>query len=109
MRKWKPSKSARREFAQNMQNETFASNYYARKEARAENRRSTSQFDYETAGGNYIPTQYQHDFCLDHYDLFNTPEKRNAANMVMSGYSCQDKVHHDYIHIVNEIIRHNSI
>jgi hypothetical protein len=30
--KWKPSASQKREFAQNMQNEVFKTDYYARKE-----------------------------------------------------------------------------
>jgi hypothetical protein len=88
-----------------MQDPTFAAAYNERKEAKAEKRRATSQFDYAKAGGCYVPTQAQHDFCLAHIDLFTTPKEMEAANMVMSGYACNDKVHHDYIHIVNEIIR----
>ena len=54
--KWKPSKSAKREFAQNMQDSEFANAYNQRKEDRATNRRVKSAFDYNTAGGNYVPT-----------------------------------------------------
>ncbi len=49
--KWRPSKPARREFAQNMQNPDFANQYYARKEEKAEKRRASSKFDYASAGG----------------------------------------------------------
>lgn len=102
--KWKPSKSAKREFAQNMQNPEFASTYYARKEARAEKKRKTSEFDYNSAGGMYIPTRVQHDFCLAN-SPFADEKVNTAAGMVMYGFTCNEKVHHDYIHIINEKIR----
>ena len=106
--KWKPSKTARREFAQKMNNDSeFAKAYEDRKKAKAEKRRSGSSFDYETAGGFFIPTKAQHDFCLSRNDLFVTSEEANAANEVMYGYTCQEKVSHDSIHIVNEKIRKN--
>ena len=108
-RKWRPSASQRREFAQNMQDPQFAAAYYERKEARAAKRRATSKYDYNSAGGMYTPTQAQRDFCMSHMDMFDTPEKRDAANMVLFGFDCQEKVHHDYIHIVNEEIRHYSL
>jgi hypothetical protein len=103
--KWKPSKTAKREFAQNMQNPEFANDYYARKEAKADKRRSTSKFDYNSAGGNYIPTKAQHDFCFDHLYLFKEGSDFIASLSVMQGYLDQEKVHHDYIHIVNEKMR----
>jgi hypothetical protein len=107
--RWKPSASARREFAQNMQDEQFKSDYYARKQARADKRRAKSQFDYNTAGGEYKPTKEQHDqalnFLNERTDL--TPEQCNACNMVLSGYILNENVDHDYIHIVNELIRSN--
>ncbi len=105
---WKPSKSARREFAEKMNNDTeFANAYNAKKEAKAEKRRSLSKFDYQSAGGNYIPTKQQHDFCLSNFHLFVTPEQQNAANIVMYGYLYQEKISHDNIHIVNELMRSN--
>lgn len=106
--KWKPSKSARREFAQKMQNDQqFATDYYNRKSEKAEKRRAGSKFDYNTAGGSYIPTKAQHDFCLQNPDLFVTVEENQAANEVIFGYTCQEKVKHDSIHVVNEKIRTN--
>jgi hypothetical protein len=106
--KWKPSASQKREFAQNMQNEVFKTDYYARKEVKENKRRSTSKFDYNTAGGNYIPTKEQHDFCLNNMELFETSEDKTACNIVMSGYICNEKTPHDFIHIVNEK-RRNSV
>ena len=37
----------------------YSEAYYQRKEQRAEKKRSTSKFDYQTAGGEYIPTESQ--------------------------------------------------
>ena len=104
--KWKPSKSQRREFAIKMSTDNdFASQYYERKEARAERRRASSAFDYASAGGNYVPTKAQYDFVRNNFNLFATNEERNAANQVEFGYSCNEIVHHDNIHIVNEKMR----
>ena len=106
--RWKPSKSARRQFAKNMQNKEFADAYYERKEARAEKRRLGSSFDYNSAGGAYVPTQFQNESAfkfLSSKDL--TPEQTDACNQVISGYSCNEKIHHDYIHVLNELIRNN--
>ncbi len=100
--KWKPSKSQRREFAIRMQDPQEKAAYEARKEEKAQKRRAGSSFDYNKAGGFYVPTREQHDFCFDNMHLFNSPEEIDAANFVMSGYICNEKVHHDYIHIVNE-------
>ena len=106
--KWRPSATARREFAEKMNNDSeFTNAYYARKEAREQKRRSQSNFDYQTAGGNYVPTKAQYDFCFDNMHLFATSEEENAANMVMYGYTCQEKVSHDSIHIVNELMRNS--
>ncbi|MDR2291977.1 MAG: hypothetical protein LBE11_00705 [Prevotellaceae bacterium] len=106
-KKWRPSASQKREFAQNMQNPEYAAAYYKRKEERAEKRRATSKYDYGSAGGAYVPTEAQYEFCMSHMDMFDSQECE-AANMVISGYLCQDKVHHDYIHVVNEKIRQNN-
>jgi len=104
--KWKPSKAQRREFAERMATDTaYREAYYQRKEQRAEKRRSTSKFDYQTAGGEYIPTEHQNKAAFELLNLNPTPEQREACNMVLYGYSCKEKVHHDFIHIVNEYIR----
>lgn len=107
MKKWKPSKAQSREFASNMKDPEYASAYYARKEEKATRKRASSQFDYNTAGGNYTPTKTQHDFCMNNMHLFITNEEKNAANDVMYGYSCNENIHHDSIHIVNEKMRGN--
>jgi hypothetical protein len=83
--------------------------YEERKAARAEKRRATSQFDYESAGGMYVPTREQMNFCVLHMELFTIPKERDAADIVITGYVCNDKVHHDFIHIVNEKIRKYNI
>lgn len=107
--KWKPSKTARRDFAIKMQTDSdFTQQYEKRKLDRAEKRRAGSQFDYQSAGGNYVPTKFQHDKASEFLGTKElTPEQQNACNQVMFGWSCSEKVHHDYIHIVNELIRSN--
>ena len=103
---WKPSKSQKREFAQKMANDSaFKEAYEQRKLDRAEKRRKSSAFDYYSAGGHYIPTKLQHDAAFE-LSLSNpTEDQANAARMVMFGYSCNEKIHHDFIHIINEFIR----
>lgn len=107
--RWKPSKSQRREFAIRMQDPEEKAAYEERKKQKLEKNRSDSKFDYEKAGGYFVPTKEQHDFCFNHFDLFQTEEQKNAANFVMSGFACNEKVHHDFIHIVNELRRQYSI
>ena len=107
--KWKPSASQRKAFAQKMQDPAEAAAYEQRKTDKANKRRSTSQFDYEKAGGSYVPTKFQHDFCFYHPEKFVTMEEKTAMTEVMYGYSCSEKVHHDSIHIVNEKRRALSV
>lgn len=103
--KWKPSASQRREFAQRMQNPEEKAAYEKAKEEKVTKKRAGSKFDYYSAGGNYIPTQFQYNFVMNHMELFGTPEENDAINQIMYGYSNNEKIHHDYIHIVNEKIR----
>lgn len=103
--KWKPSKSQRREFAIRMQDPVEVANYEQRKLNKIEKRRANSNFDYSSAGGHYVPTKAQYDFCAVHPELFNTPTEQDALNNVSYGYLCNEKIHHDFIHIVNEKIR----
>ena len=107
-RKWRPSASQKREFAQNMKDLDFANDYHKRKEEKAEKRRSNSKFDYPTAGGSFIPTKIQYDFVMVNRDLFKTIEEETAANEVQMGYINNDKINHDYIHIVNDKMRRNE-
>lgn len=105
--KWKPSASAKRAFAERMKNPNEAAEYEQRKADRAANRRKNSQFDYNSAGGKYIPTKFQYDVAINILTMADNPteEQINAANMVTFGYSNNDKIHHDFIHIVNEYQR----
>jgi len=74
--KWKPSKSAK------------------------------SAFDYDSAGGNYIPTLAQYEKAFEFLRTKNlTVVQKSACQMILSAYILQEKIHHDQIHIVNELIR----
>ena len=106
--KWKPSATQRREFAQRMQDPKEEQAYKERKEEKAVKRREGSKFNYSSAGGNYIPTKVQYEFCMLNYSNELTEEQRTAFSQVTFGFSCQEKIHHDFIHIVNELIRSNT-
>ena len=107
--KWKPSKAQKREFAERIATDTaYSEAYPPRKEQRAETRRSTSKFDYQTAGGEYIPTEGQNKIAFELLNLNPTPEQKEACNMVLYSYSCKEKVHHDFIHLINEYIRNKK-
>jgi len=104
--KWKPTQAQRREFAERMATDTaYSDSYYQRKKKVAEKKRSASKFDYQTAGGEYIPTESQFKAAFDLLNLNPTAEQKEACNMVLYGYSCEEKVHHDFIHLINEYIR----
>lgn len=92
--KWKPNAAQRRAFALRMQDPAEREAYEQRK---AEKRKYGNW-----SQKSFIPTREQHDFCFRNLELFDSPEEQNAANIVMSGYSCSEKVHHSFIHIVNE-------
>ena len=104
--KWKPSASQRRAFAEKMQDPAKAAAYAARKSAKANKRRAGSAFNYEKAGGKYIPTQAQHNEAFRALTEDNlSPAQEEACNLVMSAFALNENVHHDHIHIVNEIMR----
>jgi len=103
--KWKPNASQRKAFAAKMQDPDEAQAYEQRKINKADRRRAGSKFDYKSAGGSYIPTLDQYNFCSNGFGIGLTPEQYIAFNDVMYGYVCQEKVHHDQIHIVNELRR----
>ena len=105
MYKWKPSEEQRRAFAERMKNPDEQACYDKRKQERQNKRRKTSGFDYPTAGGLFSPTKFQHDFCMENAHLFYTDEQEVARNQVLYGWVCSEKVSHDSIHIVNEILR----
>ena len=92
--KWKPNATQRREFAERMKDPDERDAYETRKREKAM---------YENwKDKDFVPTKEQSDFCFRNMDLFVTPEEKDAANIVISGYSCGEKVNHCYIHIVNE-------
>ena len=97
--KWKPNASQRREFAEKMQDPEEKAAYEQRK-------RDKKLYD-NWKDKDFIPTKEQHDFCFNNMILFTTIEEQSAANIVMSGFACQEKVNHCYIHIVNEKRRAN--
>lgn len=104
-KKWTPSAAQRRDFAKKMENPAEREAYEQRKRDRADKRRAASQFNYGNAGGSYVPTKEQFEFCLSNWPSGTTSEQDSARDTVMYGYTCQEKVHHDYIHIVNEMRR----
>jgi len=59
-RKWKPNKAQRQAFKAKMQDTEQRKEYEARKALKAQNKRKSSQFDYDSAGGEYIPTKAQY-------------------------------------------------
>lgn len=104
MKTWKPSKKQKREFAEKMQNPEFAAAYYERKRQREEKRRSNSKFDYNSAGGYFAPSILQVRAAKGLLNSDNE-ELRNAAEAIYNADLNASKVHHDYIHIINEWLR----
>jgi hypothetical protein len=114
--KWKPSISQRQAFAKKMQTPIESIAYEIRKLEKvnkiekANKRRMGSEYNYRSSGGNFTPTKKQHDFCFYHSELFTKSNLLKAANLVMYGYSWGEKIHHDNIHAVNEVMRsHNYL
>ncbi len=107
--KWKPSAAQKRAFSEKMQDPAEQLAYESRKVERGNKRRSGSKFDYDTAGGSYIPTYDQYSFCMRNWPVDTTSDQNEARNMVIYGYNNKEKVHHDHIHIVNELRRANNI
>ena len=83
--------------------------YYEAKAEKAAKRRATSKFNYESAGGYYVPTKEQLDAAFKCFDeLKLTPQQEEACNRVISGYILNEKIYHDNIHIVNELKREHN-
>lgn len=81
--------------------------YEQRKQEKKNNLITKSRFDYNTAGGMFVPTRIQADFCMNTKTNL-TEEQENARNIVLAAYSCNEKVHHDYIHIINELMKYEN-
>ena len=99
--KWRPSASQRREFAERMQDPEEKAAYEERKRLK----HSYEGFKEK----DFVPTKEQHDFCMQHSDLFVTSEQMEALNMVTSAYASNEKCNHTYIHIVNELRRSTGL
>ena len=106
MYKWKPSAAQRRAFAEKMKDPAEQAAYEAKQQARAEKRRETSQHDYTTAGGRYVPTDQQYRYAMANMAEFDETTKQ-SANLVISAFVCNQVVHHDHIHAINEHMRSN--
>lgn len=104
MYKWKPSKSQRTAFAIKMQNPKEKAAYELRKMDREKKKRTKSKYNYKTAGGYYIPTKEQYNFAMSKPDHL-TIKELHACDVIIYGYSCQEKIEHDYIHLINELIK----
>lgn len=100
--KWRPNATQRKEFAEKMKDPDEKNAYEERKRLK----HSFEGFKNK----EFVPTQEQHDYCMDHRgDNELTAEQRSAMDTVMYGYSCSEKVHHDSIHIVNMLRRGEKI
>lgn len=103
--KWKPSASQRKAFAEKMKDPNEQAAYNDRQAEKAAKKRDGSKFDYKIAGGAFVPTKAQHDYAVFDRSMNTTKEHDDACDMVAGAYACNDKCDHDYIHIVNELIR----
>jgi len=97
--RWKPNASQRAAFRERMSDPLEQQAYEQRK---AEKRLYENWKDKD-----FVPTKEQYEFCFEHGELFETHEQTDARNFVCSGWVCQEKVPHCYIHIVNELRRNN--
>lgn len=92
--KWKPNASQRHAFAEKMKDP---------EEKKAYEEQKAFKCSYEGfKDKNFVPTKEQHDFCFTHPELFITIEEQDTMNIVCSGFSCNEKVDHNMIHIINE-------
>lgn len=106
--KWKPSKSQRREFAIKMQTDVdYAEAYNERKKRKKENFITSC----EKLGSGFLctATKEQHDFAVFNRPSDLTAEQEDALNQVAFSFSCNEKIDHYYIHLVNELRRKSFI
>lgn len=97
-RKWRPNATQRAAFRERMQDPVEQMVYDERKSEKA-NYENWSQ-------KSFIPTKEQYEFCMRNmYNLFATGLEKQAAESVIYGYNCMEKVAHDDIHVVNELRR----
>jgi len=101
--KWKPNASQRRAFAERMQDSDEQSAYYSRQLAKKN--KFYDSFYHPGSGVECIASKSAHDFCIFDRRGIDTPELEDAANQVVFSFSCNEKIDHYYIHIINSIIR----
>ena|SRR3972149_3238947 len=96
--KWKPNAGQKAAFKERMQDPKEQEAYEKRKEEKR-------SYDY-WKDKDFIPTQEQFEFCMRNLTtLFVTGFEKTAAESVIYGYTCQERIPHDDIHIVNELRR----
>jgi len=98
--RWKPNAIQRAAFKEKMQDPDEKKAYEDRKFRKNTYNDSSESFK----NRSFIPTEFQYKFALNLIGN-KSCEVETACNMVQSGYICQDKIHHKYIHIINAIQR----
>ena len=96
--KWKPNATQRQEFAERMKDDNERESYLERKRLK---------HSYEGfKDKSFIPTEAQYNEAtrLLHSTKLNTTEE-NHCNMVISGYTLSEPIHHEHIHFINSSLR----
>lgn len=101
--RWKPSANQRKEFAEKMQDPIQKQIYEENKRAKNTYSDNSRSFKHKS----FIPTSSQYENALKFTTIELNGEQSNACNQVIYGYTCQEKIHHDYIHIINEMTRNS--
>lgn len=103
--RWKPSASQKRAFAERMKDLEEQRMYEEKKRAKNTYSGDPRSFKHKS----FVPTENQYKVS---WKMLNddrcTKEQENSCNMIIYGYICQEKVHHDHIHIVNELTRNKE-
>jgi hypothetical protein len=102
MYRWKPNASQRREFAEKMKDPDEKKAYEERKYAK---NHYIPDDPRSFANKSFIPTKEQNNYVRSIYNNDITSEQKEAYDQVIYGYGCQEKIHHDYIHIINSMRR----
>lgn len=95
-KKWRPNAGQKRAFIQRMQDPAEEAAYTARK--------SASRLYDNWKEKDFVPTMEQYNYCMENITMA-TGEQLNALNQVIYGFTCQEKVNHAYIHVVNQLRR----
>jgi hypothetical protein len=102
--RWKPNATQRKAFAEKMKDPDEKKIYEDRKWVKTHYSNDPRSFKHKS----FIPTQFQYDNAMNFLrEKLLTSQQEDACNQVISGFICQNKIHHDYIHIVNELTRNN--